>query len=112
MVSDDQALAKHSKERTRVDIDETMVSSSQGLLEISVVDILVLGLVRVGGTRLSGTLASVGVTDVVSEPGILATVVGSLIGLPGILSATSEAKGLEAHVLKGDVASENDEVSP
>ncbi|KAI6771621.1 hypothetical protein HG531_009246 [Fusarium graminearum] len=100
------------KKHTRVNIDETVVGSSQRLLEISVVDILVLGLVRVGGPRLSGSLVSVGVTDVVSEPGILTTVVGGLVGLPGILSATGEAKGLEAHVLEGDVASEDDEVGP
>ena len=89
-----------------------MVSSSQRLLEVSVVDVRVLGLVGVSSTRLSGSLASVGVADVVSEPGILATVVGSLISLPGILSATSEAKSLEAHVLEGDVASEDNQVSP
>ncbi|KAI6765567.1 hypothetical protein HG530_006637 [Fusarium avenaceum] len=92
--------------------DMTVVSSSERLLEVSGVNVLVRTLLRVGSTRLVGSLVSVGVTNVVSKPGILATVVGSLIGLPGILSASGEASGLEAHVLEGDVAGEDDEIGP
>lgn len=97
---------------TRVNINKTVVSSSERLLEVSGVNVLVRTLLRVGSTRLVGSLVSVGVTNVVSKPGILATVVGSLIGLPGILSASGEASGLEAHVLEGDVAGEDDEIGP
>jgi hypothetical protein len=89
-----------------------MVSSSERLLKISAVNILVRTFVRVGSTRLGGSLVSVGVTNVVSKPGILATVVGSLISLPSILSASGEANGLEAHVLEGNIAGEDDEVGP
>jgi hypothetical protein len=97
---------------TRVNINKTVVSSSERLLKVSGVNILVRTFVRVGSTGLFGSLVPVGVTNVVSKPGILATVVGSLIGLPGILSASGEAGGLEAHILEGDGAGEDYEVGP
>lgn len=83
----------------RVDVDETHVGGTQGLLE------LVGALVDVGAAI---------VADIVTlgDEGRLSTPVDGLIGLPSIGTASGEAKRGEAHGLKGNVAGEEVQVGP
>jgi hypothetical protein len=97
---------------TRVNINKTVVSSSQRLLKLAGVNVLVGSLIGIGSARLGSSGVAIRVTDVVSEPSILATVVGSLVSLPSIRTTSGETNGLEAHILEGDVASHDDQVGP
>lgn len=62
-----------------------------------------------GVTFSGGVLA---VTLAVSHPLGLGAPVDGLVRLPGVGTATCEAKGLEAHGLEGDVAGEDEEIGP
>ncbi len=77
-----------------------LTGSAKGNGEISVVNILV------------GLAVGTGVTVFVAEPGLLRAPVDGLVRFPRVGTATGEAKGLEAHGLEGDVASEEQQVSP
>ncbi|CAG9942539.1 unnamed protein product [Clonostachys rosea f. rosea IK726] len=87
-----------------IDVDQTHVGGSQGLLEALGMCLAVLVLQRgAGGEALVPALG---------EEAGLGTPVDGLVGLPGVGAATGEAKGLEAHGLEGDVAGEDHQVGP
>ena len=60
--------------------------------------------------ELGGQLALAAVA-LVAQPGVLGTP-EDLLGLPDVLAAEAEAEGLEAHVLEGHVAGEDQQVGP
>ena len=62
------------------------------------------------GAELVGQLA-VAAVALVAQPGVLGTP-EDLLGLPDVRAAEAEAEGLEAHVLEGDVAGEDQQVGP
>lgn len=89
------------------------MGSTERLLELTAVDILVrMLLVGIDDTTATASGVTVSVADIVSEPSGLATPVGRLISLPGVSSTTSETEGLEAHGLEGDIASQEQKISP
>jgi hypothetical protein len=82
-----------------VNINETEVSSTKRLLK------LISSLINVSATVVANIIT-------LGNKGRLSTPVDRLIGLPGVGSATGETEGLETTVFEGDVAGENDQVSP
>ncbi|CAG9990607.1 unnamed protein product [Clonostachys byssicola] len=87
-----------------VDVDQTHVGGSQGLLEALGMCLAVLVLQR--GARGETLVPALG------EEASLGTPVDGLVGLPGVGAAAGEAKGLETHGLEGDVAGEDHQVGP
>src|SRR6476659_4978785 len=72
----------------RVDVDQAHLDGTEGLLELA--------------------LAGVAL---VTEPGVLGAP-EDLLRLPHVLAAEAEAEGLEAHVLEGHVAGQDEQVRP
>jgi hypothetical protein len=62
------------------------------------------------GAERAGQLAVTAVA-LVAEPGVLGTP-EDLLGLPDVLATEAEAEGLEAHVLEGHVAGQDEQVGP
>lgn len=98
----------------RVDIDKTHVGGAHGLLELTVMNVGVLGPVALHGPGGLELLEDLGVAGVIAlgEHGGLAAPVDGLVGLPGVGAAAGKAEWLEAHGLEGDVAGEQHEVGP
>ncbi|CRK42947.1 hypothetical protein BN1708_008930 [Verticillium longisporum] len=95
-----------------VDVDQTHVGSTERLLQVTGVDALIVALVGDEATRTLVALVATRVADVVAEPSGLATPVDRLVGLPDVGTATGEAKGLEVHRLEGDIAGQEQQISP
>src|SRR6185437_5210805 len=55
---------------------------------------------------------SLTVPNIAAKPGGLVSPIDVLVRLKRILASTAEAKGLKAHRLQRDIASENDQVGP
>lgn len=82
-----------------VNVNETKVRSTKRLLE------LIGTLINVCATIVANVVT-------LGDKGGLGTPVDGLIGLPGVSTTTGETEGLEAAVLEGDVAGEDNQVSP
>jgi hypothetical protein len=98
----------------RVHVDETHVCSSQRLLEIAGMDVLVvhLVLVTIDDTLARDALVAVRVADIVAQPCVFSTPIDRLVGLEGVGASTGKAEGWAAHGLEGDVAGEQVQISP
>ncbi|CRK39328.1 hypothetical protein BN1708_001577 [Verticillium longisporum] len=95
-----------------VDVDQTHMGSTERLLQATGVGALIMTLVGDEAARTLVALVATRVADVVAEPSGLATPVDRLVGLPDVGPTTGEAKGLEVHRLEGDVAGEEQQISP
>lgn len=97
-----------------VDVDQTHVDGSKRIFKLTVVNVLVALLVLLSRNHAVAldTCLAVGVAILIAEPGLLGTPVDGLVGLPGVGTATGETESLEAHVLEGDVAGEEEQIRP